>query len=141
MKFKKVFKYIGIVFAALLVLLLVILIAFDWNWLRPYLNDRLSDISGRSLVIDGDIDVDLGWTTRIELEDLRFDNADWGSEPQMARVEKAEIVCWFIPTPKTSAFLRRDPHCTSSALSRTPRHSRTARPWPSGPLRPWAWGW
>ena len=97
MKFKKVLQFVGIGFAALLVLLLLVLIAFDWNWLKPYLNDRLSDISGRSLVIEGDIDVDLGWTTRIELEDLRFENAAWGSEPQMARVEAAEIDVKLMP--------------------------------------------
>ncbi|MFW6374356.1 MAG: AsmA family protein, partial [Thermodesulfobacteriota bacterium] len=107
MKFKKIFKYIGIFFAVLLILLLVILIAFDWNWLKPYLNDRLSDLSGRSLVIEGDIDVDLGWTTRIELEDLRFENADWGSKPQMARVEAAEIDVKLMPLLDGNIILPR----------------------------------
>ena len=97
LRFIKILKYTGIVLAALLILLLVILVIFDWNWLKPYLNDRLSDINGRSLVIEGDINVDIGRITRIKLEDLRFDNADWGSDPLMARVEAANIDVKLMP--------------------------------------------
>ncbi len=97
MKIKKGLQAVGIVLASMLVLFLILAIAFDGTWLRGYLNDRLSDINGRSLVIEGEIDVDLGWTSRISLEDVRFENADWGSEPQMARIDRAEIDLDLLP--------------------------------------------
>src|SRR5262245_39809512 len=40
---------------------------WDWNYLRGYASERASTSAGRKIEITN-IDIDLGWTTRIRLE-------------------------------------------------------------------------
>lgn len=42
-------------FAALIVLLIVLIINFDWNRARPWINDRVSTATGRHFAIQGDL--------------------------------------------------------------------------------------
>jgi uncharacterized protein involved in outer membrane biogenesis len=42
---------------ALLVILVILVLTFDWNRARPYINQKVSDSTGRSFVIAGDLKV------------------------------------------------------------------------------------
>src|SRR5213592_1373778 len=73
---------LGGAFVALLVVLLILI--WDWNWFKAPIERRVSAATGRSFHIDGDLSVKLGWQPRITIERLRLGNLPGNPEPQMA---------------------------------------------------------
>ncbi|MBA2491662.1 MAG: AsmA family protein [Gammaproteobacteria bacterium] len=80
-------KWGSITLAALLLVLVLLAIFIDWNWLKPYIERAVSEQTGREFAIDGDLGVDL-WslTPSLHVERIRFENAHWGKPPQMAKL-------------------------------------------------------
>ncbi len=76
------------VLALALVLLIVL---FDWNWLKGPVQGLVQAQTGREFRIGGDLNVDLGRTTTISGEALTFGNAAWSKEPTMASADRAEF--------------------------------------------------
>lgn len=72
-------------------MLLVVILIFDWNWFKRPVERAVQAKTGRAFHIDGNLDVDLGGTTTIRGDGLRFANADWSKQPQMASAQRAEI--------------------------------------------------
>jgi AsmA family protein len=84
----RVLKWIGIVLGALLLAVVGwYFLLFDWNDLRDHLAGLAQERTGRELTIEGDMDVELGWVTRVRLEGVRVANAEWSEHPDMARIE------------------------------------------------------
>ena len=65
---------------------------FDPNDYKPQITALVERLTGRELVLDGRIDLELGAHTSLELTDARFGNPDWATEPYMARLERALLV-------------------------------------------------
>jgi AsmA family protein len=75
----------GAIAAGALVLALVLLVIFfPWNVLRGPLASYLGDRLHRAVTIDGDLRVDLGLPTRIEVNDFSIANAPWSDIQPMA---------------------------------------------------------
>ncbi|HKY92634.1 MAG TPA: AsmA family protein, partial [Nevskiaceae bacterium] len=107
------------VLAVLLVLLVVLL--WDWNWFVPVIEKRASAALGREVTI-GNLDVDLGEHPRIVVDDLALANPDeFTGEPTMVHVKRlavrADLPGFFhhrvyvdeITLDETNAFLGRGP--------------------------------
>ena len=77
--------------AAVAVLLIGVLILFDWNWLKGPIESQVSERLGRPFQIDGDLDVDLSLRPRITLESVGVGNAPWGSDPLMGKIERVDV--------------------------------------------------
>ena len=56
---------IGAVVAAL-VLFIVVLVNWDWNRAKPWVNDKVSEATGRTFSIDGDLSADWHWPQPLE---------------------------------------------------------------------------
>lgn len=82
------------------VLFLVVLLTFNWNYLKPTVNQRVSEASGRTFEIRGDLDLDwqrvadeTGWHAwipwpRISANDVVMSNPDWAKTgPQMLNLK------------------------------------------------------
>jgi len=80
---------IGVIVLLAAIVLLVLL--WDWNWFKGPVERIVEARTGRTLVIGGDLDVDLGRTTVVRADALRFANADWSDSQTMASVERLEI--------------------------------------------------
>ncbi|KLD80237.1 AsmA family protein [Xanthomonas hyacinthi] len=80
-----------LVLGALLLVLLIVILVFDWNWFKGPVERAVQANTGREFHIDGNLDVALGGTTTIRGDGLRFANADWSKQPQMASAQRAEI--------------------------------------------------
>jgi uncharacterized protein involved in outer membrane biogenesis len=78
-----------IVMGALL-LVLVTLAVFIWNWLRAPIAKRVAAATGREFSI-GALDVDLGLRSRVRAQDIHFANARWSKEREMASVRAVEF--------------------------------------------------
>jgi len=80
--------------AASLVLALVILAVlfvgmFGWNWLRAPIEKRALAQTGRVLQIKGDLDISLGWPwPRVQANNVTFSNPDWATQPQLLTADK-----------------------------------------------------
>lgn len=78
---------------ALLGVLVVILLLFDWDWLRGPLNRAITEKTQRRFD-SSHLAVKLGWNPVIRLKDVYFANADWadatGDKP-MARIGTLEF--------------------------------------------------
>ena len=77
----------GLSLAAIAILIAI----WDWNWFRGPIERQVQARTGRSFDIGGDLDVDLGRVTRIRADRLRFGNADWSKEADMASADRLEI--------------------------------------------------
>ena len=83
----------GLLLAAIVVLVLL----WDWNWFKGPIERKVTRETGRAFHIDGDLDVDLGRTLTIRADGLRFANAPWAREPQMATTRRLEFDLRFWP--------------------------------------------
>lgn len=71
--------------------LLVLILLFDWNWLKRPIERQVLAQTGREFRIGGNLDVDLGRVTTVRADALTFGNAEWSKEKQMARADHAEL--------------------------------------------------
>ena len=61
---------------------------FDWNMLRGLAARYVSEKTGRSFVIHGDLRVALSRSPLIEMHDVVLGNASWGTQPRMAEIAR-----------------------------------------------------
>lgn len=85
-------KWILAILALLVLLALLFVLLFDWNWLRGPIMRKVSEDTGRQLVIRGDLDVRLGWPLfRVDVADVTFANPAWASQRQMIEVKRVDF--------------------------------------------------
>lgn len=77
--------------------LTLIVLALTWLWtadlgvFKPQLERIVTEKTGREFAIDGNLYVDLGNTSSIVAEDVRFQNADWADRDNMVTVGRVEV--------------------------------------------------
>ena len=74
------------VFAFVAIALVIFIATLDQNKAKKYISAGVSTATGRQLSINGDINLDLGWISRVSATDIQLANADWSKHPQMAEV-------------------------------------------------------
>lgn len=87
----------------LVAILVVVIATFDWNRVKPMLNDKVSEALHRPFAINGNLAVkwrtepeEGGWRAWVPwphfiAEDITLGNPDWLKEPQMAGLERVEF--------------------------------------------------
>jgi AsmA protein len=72
-------------------MVIVILVFFDWNWLRHPIEHLVTEKTGRALTIKGNIHVKLGWPlAQIQVADVTFANPAWASQPLMFTLKRLD---------------------------------------------------
>src|SRR5215472_12572601 len=95
--FWRVLAGIGGVVALLLIAVAIAVRAVDVNdFIRP-LQQRVKDATGRDLTIRGGIDLKLGLTPSLVIDDVSLSNASWGKQPQMITARKIEAEIALLP--------------------------------------------
>lgn len=105
---------------ALLAAGLVLAVAlFDWNTLKPYVNQRVSAALGRPFAIKGELAVDWqrlaglsgwrGWVPwpHVRLADVSLGNALWARSPTLATLERVEFSLSPLPLLSRRIVIRR----------------------------------
>jgi len=77
--------------AAFLTVLFVALYFLNWNLLRPYIARKVTDATGRSFAINGDLNVHLSLRPRIIANDIVMGNAEWGHERNMVEIKRLDF--------------------------------------------------
>jgi uncharacterized protein involved in outer membrane biogenesis len=94
-------KWLIIGFCGLIVILIVavyvILSTYDFNSLKPQITKAALDATGRELTLGGDIRLKTGLTPSLMVENVGFQNAPWGSRPEMAKIKRFEVQVALVP--------------------------------------------
>ena len=77
--------------AIVAIAIVVLVLLWDWNWFKRPIEHQVEARTGRDFEIAGNLDVDLGWTTTVTAGDVRFGNAPWGGDEDMATAERVAI--------------------------------------------------
>lgn len=97
--------------AALLVLALVLLSLYDWNRSKPWIAETVSEATGRTFAIDGDLSLSWrrpdqpfeGWRRwlpwpHLRAYDITLGNPDWAETgPTMARIQQLDFSVEVLP--------------------------------------------
>ena len=111
MKTSKPLKIAGWILLGFMVVVILFFMLFDWNMLRPYINRKVSETTGREFAIRGDLDVKFhrgldsepGWRRYvprpyISANDVYMSNPSWSSVgPQMANGQRVEVGMHVLP--------------------------------------------
>ncbi len=101
MRLKKTLLIAAAITAAMLIVLIIaiftILSSYDYNKLKPEISIAAKNATGRELAITGDIDIAIGLSPKIILEGVTFQNAKWGSRPDMVKIKRIEAQAALIP--------------------------------------------
>ncbi len=76
---------------------LAILSSIDFNRLKPLFTQAVKQETGRSLVIQGQIDLKLGLRPSLVVDGLLFQNAPWASAPEMMKIKRLEAKIAILP--------------------------------------------
>ena len=82
----RLLKWIGMTFVVAVVAAILYLSFADLNWLKPRIESAVADATGRTLTLGGTFDLDIVPSPAIVLEDVSLSNAEWGSEPKLAKI-------------------------------------------------------
>lgn len=92
MKISTFLKAAAALLLATLLLPVVLIAIFGWNWLRAPIERMTLEKTGRVLVIAGDLDVKYGWPLpRLQAGAVTFANPAWAKEAQMVTADAVEI--------------------------------------------------
>ncbi|KFE51704.1 AsmA family protein [Pseudomonas syringae] len=100
---RKIFAWTGAVLLLVLAVLVIVIATFDWNRIKPTLNEKVSAALHRPFAINGNLAVlwarepeQGGWRAWVPwphfvAEDLSLGNPDWSKTPQMATLKRVEF--------------------------------------------------
>ncbi|WP_297836059.1 AsmA family protein [Pseudomonas sp.] len=100
---RKIFNWTGIIIVVVLAVLAIVIVTFDWNRIKPILNEKVSEALHRPFAINGDLAVlwereqdQGGWRAWVPwphfvAQDLTLGNPDWSKNPQMVTLKRVEF--------------------------------------------------
>ncbi len=97
-------RRVAIVLGVLVLLLVLAAVAgwvalqrIDWNQYKEPIAQAAYDATGRRLDLSGDIDLEIGLKPGVSVAGIGFQNAAWGSRPQMATVDRFVVRLELLP--------------------------------------------
>ncbi len=97
MRWKSTFVIAVGLMAASFVTVYVVLSKYDFSRLKPEIVRAVGDATGRELTLGGDFRFKIGLASTLLMEDVSFQNASWGSRPDMVKVKRVEVQVALIP--------------------------------------------
>jgi uncharacterized protein involved in outer membrane biogenesis len=97
MRLRTILLGIGGVLVALIAAAIVMLLNIDFNQYKGLIVDRVQQETGRKLAIGGELKLKLFPLPAVNVRDVAFANADWGSRPQMAKLGELSGVVQILP--------------------------------------------
>ncbi|QDH70449.1 AsmA family protein [Marilutibacter alkalisoli] len=83
--------------AVLAAAIVVLVLAWDWNWFKGPVERIVQARTQRSFEIGGDLDVKPGRVTLVRADALQLGNAAWSEHPGMASAERLELRLQTLP--------------------------------------------
>lgn len=86
MSFVRILKWVGGFVLVVVLALTVYLSVGDLGWIRPHVEDAISEATGRHFEIAGGLSIDLLPAPSLVAENVTLTNAEWGSQPLMVKL-------------------------------------------------------
>ncbi|TDV17263.1 AsmA family protein [Paraburkholderia caballeronis] len=105
----KIFAWLVLIVVVLVVGLVVLLLTFDWNRAKPWVNEKVSEAIGRPFAIEGDLKVgwrhpvgETGWRgwvpwPRFSATRITVANPDWTKAPHFATLDEIDFQVKVLP--------------------------------------------
>jgi hypothetical protein len=106
-KWKWILGIAVFVLVALVVTVYIVLSSYDFNHLKPQITRAAKEATGRDLALTGNIDLKIGFSPALVVEGVTFQNASWGSRPEMAKIKRFEVQVAVIPLISGHIELKR----------------------------------
>ena len=97
MRLSTILKALAVLIVAVIVGAIIVVMNIDFNQYKDLIAEKVKEATGRSLVIDGDIKLELSLSPSLAVDGVKFENAPWGSRPQMATVDKFSAQVALLP--------------------------------------------
>jgi uncharacterized protein involved in outer membrane biogenesis len=97
MRLKTVLIAAAGVILVIIVAAVVVLQSIDFNKYKSLVAERVKAATGRELKIGGNLDLKVGFSPAVVVEDVSFANAPWGSRLQMVKVRRFEVEVALFP--------------------------------------------
>jgi len=110
MRWKRILGISAAVIVVLIVAAYIIASSYDYNKFKPRITALAKQYTGRGLTLGGDIELGLGLFPTLVVNDVTFQNASWGTRPQMAQIKRLEVQIELLP------ILRGDIHVSRLAV-------------------------
>ena len=96
-KLKWILGGLVVIVIAFAVTAYALLASFDVEAYRDVIQAEVRKATGRELTLDGPVDLRVSLTPAVTAERVAFGNAEWGSRPQMATLERFEVEMELMP--------------------------------------------
>jgi AsmA family protein len=91
----------------LVVTVYIVLSRYNFNDLKPQITQAAKDATGRELKLGGDIQLKIGMTPALAVDNVSFQNAPWGSRPELAKIKRFEVQVELIPLLSGNIGIKR----------------------------------
>ncbi|MGD9191839.1 MAG: AsmA family protein, partial [Desulfobacterales bacterium] len=85
------------VIIAVIVTALIVVASYDFNTFKPRIAELAKQYTGRDLTLGGDIELGLSLFPTLVVNNVTFQNASWGTRPQMAQIKRLEVQIALLP--------------------------------------------
>jgi uncharacterized protein involved in outer membrane biogenesis len=107
-RWRRGLAWTGIVLASIVVLAVIALALIDWNALRGPIERFATAHSGRTVKIEGPLEVHIwSWTPRISVQRLTVGNPPWEAAKPMVKIERLNAQLKLLPLLKGDVILPR----------------------------------
>ena len=97
MRWKWILGIVALVIVALIVASWVIISRYDFNQFKPRIAQMVKESTGRELQVRGDLKLAIGLRPTLAAEGITFQNAAWGSRPELAKIQRFEVQVEILP--------------------------------------------
>jgi uncharacterized protein involved in outer membrane biogenesis len=88
---KKIWQWLLGLLGVLVVAVVLVIVFFDWNWLRLPVQARLSAMTGKQIHIDGPITGTKSWIPHIVFNSIRIDEPGFTAAPKVGKIDSVAI--------------------------------------------------
>jgi AsmA family protein len=97
MRLKTVLMAVALLVVVLIIAAVVVLKSIDFNQYKGLITEQAKAATGRELKITGNLDLRIGFTPAIVVEEVSFANASWGSRPDMVKLRRLDVEVALFP--------------------------------------------
>jgi uncharacterized protein involved in outer membrane biogenesis len=107
MRWKLILSIAAAVVIVGLIVIYIVIASYDFNKLKPQITDLAKEYTGRDLTLAGDIKLGIGFSPDLKVENVSFQNAAWGSRPELAKIERLEVQVELLPLIRGDIQVKR----------------------------------
>ena len=107
MRWKWILGICVAVIIAVFVTAYMIASSYDFNKFKPQITELAKEYTGRDLILGGDLELGLSLFPTVVVNDVTFQNASWGTRPQMAQIKRLELQLALLPILRGDVHVRQ----------------------------------